>query len=594
MNRIKKFDLFLLERFPLLWHTKICYMLLYSIFLSVVFYFWGYFETTQGRINYQNIDYYFTSSFANYFQVIFFIIGITFWALSYFKKNAIKNYYPLQRFYFSKLFFQLVIIFWSLSWPYFTFNSGVKQKVKELVSLEELVKEIDTINLAHAFLPDGNDLYEIESLIQLKFPDVQIFELNSDDTTWNNSSNTIYESGSNFSKRIRYLPENYPNSTVTVENRKFQFLKTKEIFSADECHPNYITLVLKPLKYADLTTNELSDLKNYSSEVVSKSYFKVSSHSIFDSYKYRFSEHYYSDYYSTNGTQTLEMNEQFNQFLENASQKDISKLLHNYKGFLNKHEIRHYLEVDTILDYIFKYPEYTRLDNIVSSENWRMDKVFKQRKRLHSFEEYQRKRLFHPEDYQPAFFIQKAQLDSLYENVKIAYHAPINWMTLITSIALAIALSFLFILCSFSELITLLLTIPVGGLLLVINILILGFSSFGTNYNIELKVSSQVVVFMFLMYLLLILFYYSKKVHKRILNITFYLCFFLTIFLPHALLWIIDNLLRTEVFSSCGNLYTKHTLLFYWLTDPLFIILLPLASMLFFMKLIKPITSKAD
>lgn len=601
MSRIKKFDLYLLERFPLLWHTKICYMLLYSIFISILFYCWGYFYTNQYQINNQNINRYFEDSFASFFLVIFFIIGVTFWALSYFKKNAVKNYYPLQRFYFTKLFFSLLIIFWSLSWPYNAFNWGVDQKVRTLVSMEDLSGEIETINLANAFLPSSNTSYEVESYITLKHPEIKIYEMDVRDSSWTSDYGAIYEDSSTFNYPVEYFPKNYPDANSNIGGRTFQFLGTRKICTEDSCNSRCLNLVVKTHNYSDLTTHKLYDLKNYAYEFLAPSYFNYPDYNIFESYKAKFENRYYYYDYDLSEVLSLDLNKKLNKVIENSAPDGISSLVKKYERFLRKYRIRHHLEVDTILNYLSEHPNSIAMKSIVSNESWSLKAIQKGRLRFSSFEEYQEYRNSEAADntyhynYPPAYFVEQSEIRTLFENVKQADYPYIDWEHLITSLGFAIALSFLFILFSFSDLITLLLAIPFGGILLVANILFAVFlTSFGIRQNFELKISLQIMLFMGIMYGLLFLFYYSKKVHKRILDITFYLCFIITIMLPHAILFLMDNLLKYKALDSCGYEYTKHSIFFYWLTDPLFIILLPLASMLLFMKLIKPISSKAD
>jgi hypothetical protein len=572
------------------------------MFISVFFYFWGYLYTNQYQVNNQNISRYFEDSFASFFLVIFFIIGITFWALSYFKKNAVKNYYPLQRFYFTKLFFNLLIIFWGLSWPYNAFNWGVNQKVRSLVSREELSNEIETINLANAFLPNSNASYDVETYITLlKHPNVIMLEMDRKDSTWTSNYGDLFEDSGTFENPRKYLPQNYPNANNNIEGRSFQFLGTKTICTEDPCNNRCITQVVKSYNYSDLTTHKLYDLKNYSDELLTPSYFDYPDHNIFESYKAKFgNRNYYYDY-DQSMTLNPDLNRKLNHLIETSAPSEISALVKKYERFLKRYQINHFLEVDTILNYLSEHPNSLAMKSIVADEGWSLKTIQKGRLRFKSFEEYQAYRNSNAADhtyyynYPPAYFVDQSEVRTLFDNVKQADYPYINWVHLITSLGFAIALSFLFILFSFSDLITLLLAIPFGGILLVANILFAVFlTSFGIRQNFELKISLQIVLFMGIMYGLLLLFYYSKKVHKRILNITFYLCFLLTIFLPHALLFLMDNLLRYKVMGACGSEYTKYSIFYYWLMDPLFIILLPLASMLLFMRLIKPTISKAD
>jgi hypothetical protein len=360
-------------------------------------------------------------------------------------------------------------------------------------------------------------------------------------------------------------------------------------------------VVIKTLKYSDLTTHKLYDLKNYSHQFFDPSYFEFPKYTLFESYKARSASRY--RYYDNDlsDARSLIVNQKLNALIDKSSSREISVFVKRYKQFLNKYNINHHLEVDTILDYLGKNPNALAMKCIVANDYWDLKSIEKARSRFKSFEEYQKyrnseasKNTYHYE-YPPAYFVDRSEMRSLFENVKTADYPYIDWRDLITSLGFAILLAFLFILFSFSDLITLLLAIPFGGILLVANILFVVFlTSFGLHENFELKISLQIITFIGMMYSLLTLFYYSKKVHKRILNITFYLCFIISIGLPHALLFLIDNLFKYRVINFCGSEYTKHTIFYYWLTDPLFVILLPLASMLLFMSLIRPINSKPD
>ncbi len=599
MNRIRKFDLYLLERFPLLWHTKICYMLLYSVLLSAVFYLWGFFYTNQYHINNRPVNLYFSDSYATFFLVIFFIIGITFWALSYFKKSAVKNFYPLQRFYFTKLFLNFILIFWSLTWPSKTFNWGVNQKVKTLASLEELQQAIKTINTAHAFLPESSSDYEAKHFLATKYPNVEWVRFNKTDSIWNDDGISLLESTRNGFRD--YIPEEHPEATNNIEGVTIQLLQTKKEAMIDTCNQGYHTVVTKSLKYKDLTSNKFYDLRNYEKELISSDHFDFPEYDLFQSYwaqiHNRYGNRYYEYYYDDFQSVKPEINKQVNELLDKDSPKAISEVVNQYQHFLKKYGIHHYLEPDTILNYLAKHPNAISQKTIVSVNGWGIESKRLRRNRFPSFEAYQQYRNNKDldNDYLPAYFVDRDQVKQLYRNVYDANFPYIDWEYLFVILIISTALSFVFILFSFSDLLTLLLAIPFGGILLVLNILCIVFlTSFGIHENFDTKISIHVILFMTLMYGLLFWFDQSKKVHKRILNITFYLCFLLTAFLPHALLFLIDNLFKKDLISSCGNEYTQHTVFFYWLPDPLLSLLLPVAFMLLFMKFIRPVISKAD
>lgn len=603
MNRIKKWDLFLLERFPLLWHTKICYMLLYSITLSAIFYGWGFFYTNQFHINNRSIGSYFSDSYASLFLVIFFLIGSTFWALAYFRKNAVKNFYPLQRFYFTRLFLSFILIFWSLTWPWFTFNWGVQQKVRTLVSIDELKQEIKTINTANAFLPENSSDYEAEYYLKAKIPNLEWMTYNWRDSSWNTDGFSLRQG--TIDSLSDYIPAENPDASNQVDGMIFQLLKYKKINTGSRCNPAYYEVVTQKLRYKDLTNHRVFDLRNYGEEVINPDYFNFPEYTLFQSYREQIHPHH--SYYYESGLDleyevnfhylNLKVNRDVNELLDQKSPVEIAQVVKRYQRLLKKYAIDHYLEADTILNYLAGNPDAIKKQAIAAKEIWDLREIREARAPFPSFAAYQQNRdtTKNLSEYPPAYFVDQSQVKELYENVYEASFPYMNWSNLLISVFIAILLSLVFVLFSFGDLLTLLLAIPFGGILIVLNVLCAVFlTSFGIHENFDTKISIQIPLFMLLMYGLLFWFYHSKKVHKRILNMTFYLCFVMTVLFPFALMFLIDNLFQKELVSDCGREYTRHTVFFYWMSDPLLGILLPTITILLFMKWIKPIHSKAD
>jgi|GEM_PF-4240670 len=594
MNRIKKFDLYLLERFPLLWHTKICYMLVYSILISTIFYAWGYLYTDQNLINNHSINRYFELSFAYLFALTFGIIGITFWALSYFRKNAVKNFYPLQRFYFAKTLITFILIFWSLTWPITTFDWGVKYKVKTLAPLEKLEQNIQMINLSNVFLPSSVSDYNFITHFNSHYSEVEIFEKSSTDSSWINSydySDLYLKSGIT---QESYYPNNHPEFNDTLGARIFQFLSTRTIHIINPCYRKNYRLIKKSYQYDQLSSYKLYDLRNYCKEIIEPTYFDYPAYTLSESYQFS-SQRSYHYYFDNEESYQEKFNEQLNPYLEKSTKEDIRKLLDDYEVFLKNYQIDYNLQLDSILNYVLKHSESMNFPELVSTGSWSNGYDLEKESLSQSMENFQIHRTQDPDNSPTIFYVEKSQLQSLFENVKTANYPYVNWNQLIISLAIGIALAFLFLLFTFSDLITLLISAPIGGLLIILNVIVgASLNSYANFQDSDLRISTQMVLFAFLMYSLLFTFYRSKRIHARILNITFYLCYVMTIFIGPILMFFLESLLATESYDKCNRSHTLHTTFHYWLEDPLIVISLVLISILGFTRLIKPIVSKPE
>ena len=140
MKFLRKFDTFLLENYPVLWRSKVFYLLATGALLWVVFYLVGYAITDLNTLLTCSIDKRYEDTYAVLFHAILVLIILSFWALHFYKKNAIRHYYPLKRFYLLKLFFSILIGILPLVTIIVPFQAGVRAKARDLVDLETLQK----------------------------------------------------------------------------------------------------------------------------------------------------------------------------------------------------------------------------------------------------------------------------------------------------------------------------------------------------------------------------------------------------------------------------------------------------------------------
>jgi len=124
---MKKIEQYLLERYPLIWNTKLVQMLFFALCAHVFFFLWGFSRaaTENPKYTYYNI----TELFWGTPVILTFIISLlllVYWLMQLSKNNAFKNFYPSSPL---KLFWQFIqyfiIVFACISF-YISFVLGVK------------------------------------------------------------------------------------------------------------------------------------------------------------------------------------------------------------------------------------------------------------------------------------------------------------------------------------------------------------------------------------------------------------------------------------------------------------------------------------
>ncbi len=626
MNFLKKLDIFLLEKFPLLWHTKLLYAIFFSVVLSGLFYLWGFTFTNEYYVNRFPESRYFEKSNAMLCLFIINAIFIIIWALTFYRKSAVKNLYPLQRFYFTRLLCSFMIIFWSLTWPLTTFNWGVRAKIRKLAPVEELKNHIETINFADAFLFDNSFRYG--TYIGVHHPDVEEITFDYNDSIWNDlptifckdsiKSETIkdrkgfataYKKDGSLAERglAIYEPSLHPENNDTIEGQLVQFLVTNRISFPSRCSDSDDAIYLiDAKKLKQLCPNGLNDLRNFSKRDVSLIYFEYPQYkNIFDEYASRRNSYrtiYYDDYYDGESKISLEANKSFNAFLDASTKDDLLQLLEKYRSLLIRHKINHSINTKEILDYVLKRQHNMDFMPIVGESSNNPSQAKLDLSRYGNLENYEahRAKLVDTRE-QPLYFVEKEQLEDLFSNSQEAHDPAINWVRLTISIFFALGFALIFFLFAISNPINLIIAASVGGVFVILNILFFAAflerrfdSNYETHSNVEFRLFSQLLIFSAILYFLFYIFYNGKKVSKRLLLITFNLCFAVTILFPAFSFLFLESVLKREYTDSCIAHHTEHSIFYYWIQDPIVIWVSAFSAILLFTHLIKPVLAKPE
>jgi hypothetical protein len=625
MNLFKKLDIFLLEKFPLLWHTKLLYAAFFSLIISALFYLWGYAFTNEFYINRFSENSYFERSNALLCFLIVNAIFMIVWALAFYRKSAVKNLYPLQRFYFTRLFCSFLFIFWSLSWSFTTFNWGVDAKIRKLAPLTELKEHIETINFADAFLFSNS--FNYDTYINTYYPDVVKTTFDFNDSTWQNVPTIFYRDTlrlkstennyrSEYAKKIPeteiqtvgYDPSKYPMNNDTVERQIVQYLLTKSVVTETKCSGTNETLYLIGAKKREqLCPNELYDLRNFCKEEIDPNYFEYDKfENLFQEYaarRYTSGNSYidYIDYIDpNNGNHSVEANKSFNTFLASSKKEGIVKLLEKYEQLLVRHQVAYSIDIPEIVNYVWKRQRNMNFPDFMgeTANNSRQAEI--DLARFGNLENYEAFRAGTKEYEQPLYFVETSHLDHLYSNSLSAHDPVIKWTPFMSSIYFALGFAFLFFLFAIGNPINIIIAASVGGVLLILNVLFFlvfmesmnGF--YEDQYDPAFRVFSQALIFSGILYSLLYIFYAKKHVSKRLLLITFNLCFAVTILLPAFTFQFLECVLKRKYMDSCFNQHTEHSIFYYWGQDPIVIWLSVFGAILVFTHFIKPVLAKPE
>jgi len=164
MQKIYKFNQYLLEKYPTIWNTRIIWMVLASIIIHILFFIIGYVSHVD-PVSLQKSevkDDYFRDGMI-FIQLIISTLMIVGWLIMMFKNNAFKNFYPTSK---SKLFLQFVqyfVIIFACTTFYFSYMTGFKMFIKNKYPDKEMMVNIDVINRAIPFISQEINGYTLDN-----------------------------------------------------------------------------------------------------------------------------------------------------------------------------------------------------------------------------------------------------------------------------------------------------------------------------------------------------------------------------------------------------------------------------------------------
>jgi hypothetical protein len=307
---IKKINKYLLTHYPLLWNTKIVWVLLINIIIHISFLFAGILSTHADQLhNYS----YLGKATVHVFSVLCSIAVLIFWLVFYLRNNSFKNFYKIDKFHLIKeSLIVILIIFTSITY-YEAFFWGSRIETRAITSKAELVQEANTINLAMTFIPQEKEKY---------------FILNKDTTSYVPEMPPMAR---------RYETDNDAvddDSTITVDSVK---ANTEASYSSNADYTDTVNFPLRDSGYmkirAALKLPDAFSYNNYCTVTIDLST--------------------YPGYMPLSTWYTIK-----NRWIANGQRDSIRNVLDQFKTICRKYGVYNWLSTDALTNYVFVDPNH--------------------------------------------------------------------------------------------------------------------------------------------------------------------------------------------------------------------------------------------
>ncbi len=323
MNFINKINKYLLEHYPLIWNTRLVWMLAINILIHLFFFLIGFFSANNmSDLKDQiNLSAFFFETSNVYYNFLISIFIILIWIIFYLRNNAFKNLYNVKK---HMLFQQFCIIFCIIfisSTQFYSFKKGLTIRVKSLYDWEETDKDIKTFNKASLFLMQNQDKYEISNK---KYP--APFPLQIASSYYPSQADNIDTTKAYLQYGNRYL------QFYKIDEKLWEKEKKKEI-------NNGFNFEFSKNDFKYRIVKDISEFK----ELIYPSLYN------------------YSDTKFSFGQDSLDYQNQLNyceEILDNKDNFEIQKELEKFLELSKKYNAQHNLTVDTWFKLIDNKPNY--------------------------------------------------------------------------------------------------------------------------------------------------------------------------------------------------------------------------------------------
>lgn len=419
-NFIYKINTYLIENHPIIWNTKLVWMLSATFIIHLIFYILGYSALTNPELllDYRAKDI-FLDNGTIFISAILSLLLLVIWLIHLFKNNAFKSFYPTSKLKLFKQFISyLVIVFASITF-FLSYNAGLKNYISSTYNDDRVNKEISISNNVALFFSHDLESYTID---QRRYPE---------------PFNTLYCENNN-GYEVVSIPNKF--DPTTTQNR---ILSNKEKF-----HPSYsqknacLSFLDDYYCFYTLYSKEGTEQDRYNDSTYAGYIFTKRKDtvvtffykdSIFDITKitksghpsyYNYSRTFYDnsnnashisydyDYNNSNHNQFSKKHEIRNkknyELLKRNNPKELKKLLEDFLIITNKYKVKHNLNAEKWFELIY-HPNNFELKSLIRNEP-KNDYEYTTNETTTALEEFNRN---HLTDY----YIESGDLHNAFSNI---------------------------------------------------------------------------------------------------------------------------------------------------------------------------------
>lgn len=558
MNYLKKLNTYLLENYPLIWHSKAIQLTFAGIAFWTISYFVGFAMINLKTLQYHLIHHYYNASGFMYFHFTYVIIILSIWALYFYKNNAFKSYYPLKKGYFIVLFSTLFFAFFILASAYIPFTNGCKTKARSLFDEKNLQSDIDKLNIGNAFLISSPSEYNLDNRSYPEPYPVEMIRYNENYNSWDEIPGDIIlpvQFDSLIEKKSGYwsdvdLPKNktrVANSeyywtssrindkyTVIVDGRKMQFYSTHTIYvKIDKCLETSKTYLSKFYSLDELDHPELNSIINFSEVLIEEPYRSFKNDKLLISNNERYAPIVHKLVRDKN---PIEIKKAIDNFVEVCNKYQI-------ENTINSTHLLRYLTIKKNKNFYHSIIHYWKNNAEYYNAQNEMDLIEASVSDTSKFIEIM--------DKQQAYHYNQAGLFSLFNNHSyLIFDSFLSYYDFLIFMYISFFITWVFMFFEFASIKSLLITIPVTGVLLIINVMIIVFSDFRDHG------AFITFILTFLIIISLTLFGLRKKIiNKKVLNILMNLSYMIApIFLIMIILFYNELTKEVYVQTECNGM----------------------------------------
>jgi len=528
-----KFNQYLLENYPIYWHTRFVQML-FAGFVSWFFSFIiGFFITNYNTLNTYNVEEFYFSSFYVMFHGVFLLIILVLWALNFFKNNPLKSFYPLQKFYLHKVFLQLFVVFTFLIAAYLPFTYGVYLRGRQLMPQAQMKADALKFNLGYPFLIANVTEYDLSNKSYPRPFPLEKFQFDYSKNSWDDGSFEVQYNDSlhidntdNYphSININNLPEAL-NKIVNVDGNNYIFYTTETKYKdKDSCYHNVYVK-----SFVDVSTVYLrqSSLYNFSKKLTDEN-----------------RSYYDNDEIDDSNTYDDKFLVQLHQILNKKNQSNVINVIEDFKNSAQKYQIDNRLDANRLAVYLIKkdfanlpytivssyqkelketYSEYSDFNGdyaeaepvVEAAVDYAADSVSYAKDSYLSIGKNEPEYIFYK---QSKMYVDFGQIEQLYRNYDDVHQSFLNFDKLIIFIIIGFFIAAFLLWFEFTYPISFLIAIPIAGVIGIIVGLCIALMNY-LGVNDDKYYITFVLIVGFLILGITFIAVFSQNLNKRLANI---------------------------------------------------------------------------